>query len=42
MPPITNDWAPALKPEYRKPYYRQLYDKINEEYSSGRTIYPLI
>lgn len=40
MPPIRNDWAPALKPEYSKPYYRELYKKINEEYSSGRTIYP--
>ncbi len=40
MPPITNDWADALKPEYKKPYYRDLYNKINEEYASGRTIYP--
>ena len=30
MPPITNDWADALKPEYQKPYYRDLYNKINE------------
>lgn len=40
MPPITNDWDDALKPEYKKPYYRDLYNKINEEYASGRTIYP--
>ncbi len=40
MPPITNDWADALKPEYKKPYYRDLYNKINEEYANGRTIYP--
>lgn len=40
MPSITNDWAPALKPEYKKEYYRKLYTKVNEEYSSGRTIYP--
>lgn len=40
MPPITNDWADALKPEYKKPYYKDLYNKINEEYGSGRTIYP--
>ena len=40
MPAITNDWADALKPEYKKPYYKELYTKINEEYASGRTIYP--
>ena len=40
MPPITNDWAPALKPEYKKEYYKKLYEKVNEEYSSGRTIFP--
>ena len=40
MPPITNDWADALKPEYKKPYYRELYTKINEEYAGGKTIYP--
>lgn len=40
MPPITNDWADALKPEYKKPYYKDLYAKVNEEYGSGRTIYP--
>ncbi len=40
MPPISNDWKPALAPEYKKPYYKKLYDAINAEYSSGRTIYP--
>lgn len=40
MPAITNDWAPALKPEYKKEYYRHLYDKINREYGSGRVIFP--
>lgn len=32
MSAINNDWAEALKEEYRKPYYRELYKKINEEY----------
>ena len=32
MAAINNDWAEALKEEYRKPYYRELYKKINEEY----------
>lgn len=40
MPPITNDWAPALKPEYAKEYYKKLYREINREYASGRAIYP--
>ncbi|MCR5702515.1 MAG: uracil-DNA glycosylase [Lachnospiraceae bacterium] len=40
MPQITNDWAEALKPEYKKPYYKDLYNKVNEEYGSGRTIFP--
>ncbi|MCM1498827.1 MAG: uracil-DNA glycosylase [Clostridium sp.] len=40
MPPITNDWAPALKPEYRKEYYKKLYEKVNQEYGSGNTIFP--
>lgn len=40
MPPITNDWAPALKPEYRKEYYKKLYEKVNQEYGSGKTIFP--
>ena len=40
MPPITNDWAEHLKPEYKKEYYKKLYAKVNEEYGSGRIIYP--
>lgn len=40
MPPITNDWAEPLQKEYKKEYYRKLYDTVNEEYRSGRTIYP--
>ncbi len=40
MPVITNDWAEKLKPEYKKGYYRTLYQKVNEEYASGRQIFP--
>ena len=40
MPPITNDWALPLKEEYKKEYYRQLYEKVNAEYASGRQIFP--
>lgn len=32
MPPITNDWLAPLKPEFSKPYYRKLYQTVNEEY----------
>ena len=39
MPTITNDWAPVLKAEYAKPYYRKLYDFIHREYAT-QTIYP--
>lgn len=40
MPAITNDWSKALTPEFKKPYYKKLYESINAEYASGRTIYP--
>lgn len=33
MGAITNDWAEQLKPEFSKPYYKNLYDKVKEEYS---------
>ena len=39
MPAISNDWLPALKPEFSKPYYRELYSFINQEYRT-HTIYP--
>lgn len=32
MAAINNDWAEALKEEYKKDYYRNLYKKVNEEY----------
>ena len=39
MAAISNDWLPALKPEFGKPYYRELYSFINQEYAT-RTVYP--
>ena len=30
MPPIRNDWAKVLAPEYNKPYYRKLFDFYRE------------
>ncbi len=34
MPPISGAWADALQDEFRKPYYRQLFQKVQEEYST--------
>lgn len=39
MPPINNDWAQALREEYRKPYYKELFLKVNEEYRTQQ-IFP--
>lgn len=40
MPPITNDWAIPLAPEYKKPYYRKLFDFIGSEYASHEVFPP--
>lgn len=40
MPPISNDWEARLRPEFRKPYYRNLYKKVVEEYNGTCPIYP--
>ncbi len=39
MPAISNDWLEPLKPEFRKPYYSKLHQKIVEEYNT-RPIFP--
>lgn len=39
MGAIQNDWLQAVGGEFRKPYYKQLYDFVKEEYST-RVIYP--
>lgn len=39
MAMITNDWLPALQEEFKKPYYRTLYQFVREEYAKT-TIYP--
>ncbi len=36
MAAISNDWLEPLAPEFKKPYYRSLYAKVNDEYSKGR------
>ena len=39
MPPITNDWQQPLEVEFKKPYYKDLYKKVLEEYRS-RQVFP--
>lgn len=39
MSMIENDWLPAVEAEFKKPYYRELYNFVREEY--GKTVvYP--
>ncbi|MBQ8527063.1 MAG: uracil-DNA glycosylase [Lachnospiraceae bacterium] len=35
MAAISNDWLEPLKPEFSKPYYKELYAKVKEEYSKN-------
>ena len=39
MPPISNDWLPAIKGEFQKPYYKKLHQTIVQEYQT-RQIFP--
>ena len=39
MSQISNDWLEALKPEFAKPYYRDLYKFVDSEYRKG-VVYP--
>ena len=39
MAAIDNDWLESMKPEFQKPYYKELYDFVKEEYSNT-IIYP--
>ena len=39
MPPIAGEWAQALQEEFRKPYYKKLFQFVGEEYRTKR-IYP--
>ncbi|MBO4289648.1 MAG: uracil-DNA glycosylase [Lachnospiraceae bacterium] len=34
MGAIANDWLVPLAAEFKKPYYRSLYQKVNEEYAN--------
>ncbi len=37
---IANDWLKPLSPEFRKPYYRGLYDRVRAEYGRYRVFPP--
>ncbi|MEE1087313.1 MAG: uracil-DNA glycosylase [Schaedlerella sp.] len=39
MAGINGEWYEALKDEFKKPYYRQLFNTVNEEYKT-RKIFP--
>lgn len=39
MPPITNDWLPAIQDEFHKPYYKKLHETVLQEYQT-RQIFP--
>ena len=39
MAQISGDWLPAVRAEFTKPYYRDLYNFVQKEYRST-TVYP--
>lgn len=39
MSQITNDWLDAISSEFKKPYYRELYNFVKDEYSKT-VVYP--
>ena len=39
MAAINNDWLDALKEEFKKPYYKKLFETVNQEYRT-RQIFP--
>ncbi len=40
MAMITNDWLPALKGEFRKPYYAELFRFVQKEYNTTQVFPP--
>ncbi len=40
MSMIQNDWLDELKTEFQKPYYRELYTFVNEEYRNAQIFPP--
>ncbi len=40
MSGISGEWYEALKDEFKKPYYRQLFDTVNKEYQTNKIFPP--
>lgn len=40
MPGIDNDWLTVMKPEFSKPYYRELYSFVSNEYNNYKCFPP--
>ncbi|MDD3746186.1 MAG: uracil-DNA glycosylase [Anaerostipes sp.] len=40
MPPITNDWNEYLAAEYKKPYYKKLFQTVTSEYQTKKIFPP--
>lgn len=40
MAMIDNDWLPALGEEFRKPYYKTLYEFVRQEYNTAQVFPP--
>lgn len=40
MSAISNDWLPAIGGEFRKPYYKELYEFVRQEYSRTQVFPP--
>ena len=40
MTMIDNDWLEAIGDEFKKNYYKELYEFVKEEYNTN-TVYPL-
>ena len=40
MGAINNDWLDALKDEFKKPYYKELFQKVNNEYHTHQIFPP--
>lgn len=40
MSMISNDWLEALEPEFRKPYYKKLFEFVKQEYNTTQVFPP--
>ena len=40
MAPINNDWLQVMQAEYKKPYYKAMFDFVNDEYQTHLVFTP--